>query len=140
VKGGTVVKKVPAIFLFALVIGLTFAPGSAHSTPILPDFSAATFVPGAPVDNPYFPLIDSKTRVFVGQKEEDGDIVTERFELTNLGPGPTILGVQTTTRRDRAFEDGLLVEETFDYYAQDTAGNVWYFGEDVTNFIYDDEG
>ncbi|MFT4581395.1 MAG: hypothetical protein ACI915_000127 [Gammaproteobacteria bacterium] len=30
--------------------------------------------------------------------------------------------------------------ETKDYYAQDTAGNVWYFGEDLTDFIYDDDG
>ena len=48
--------------------------------------------------------------------------------------------MQTTAVRDRDFEGGLLVEETFDYYAQDAAGNVWYFGEDVTNFDYDDEG
>jgi hypothetical protein len=32
------------------------------------------------------------------------------------------------------------VEETFDYFAQDQAGNVWYFGEDVTNFVYDAAG
>lgn len=64
----------------------------------------------------------------------------ERFELTTLGQGPDILGVQTTTRRDRAYEGGLLVEDTFDYFAQDVAGNVWYWGEDVTNYIYDDEG
>jgi hypothetical protein len=48
------------------------------------------------------------------------------------------LGVQTTTRRDRAFVDNVLVEDTFDFYAQDTVGNVWYFGEDVTNYRYDD--
>ncbi|HSJ98569.1 MAG TPA: hypothetical protein VLC53_15955 [Myxococcota bacterium] len=89
-------------------------------------------MPGAPVDNPYFPLLDPRTRVFEG-----GD---ERFELTVLGPGPEILGVRTTTQRDRAFEDGLLVEETFDFFAQDAAGNVWYFGEDVTNYVYDDMG
>ena len=27
-----------------------------------------------------------------------------------------------------------------DYYAQDQAGNVWYLGEDVINYRYDDEG
>jgi hypothetical protein len=126
--------------LLALVTGLIFPCGGAHSAPFLPDFAAATFVPGAPVDNRYFPLLEDRTRVFTGQKEEDGEVVTERFELTVLGRGPTILGVPTTTQRDRAFEGGLLVEDTFDYFAQDTAGNVWYFGEDVTNFVYDDEG
>ena len=125
-------RKITTIFLLVLAIDLAFAAGRAHAKPFLPDFSAAAFTPGAPIDNPYFPLLDSDTRVFVGQ--------TERFELTNLGSGPIILGVQTTTRRDRAFEDDLLVEDTFDHYAQDTAGNVWYFGEDVTNYSYDGDG
>lgn len=112
---------------------------NAHAAPFLPDFGSATFVPGAPVDHPYFPIIEGTTRFYEGQKEEDGELVTEGFELTGLGEGPTILGVKTTILRDRAFEDGLLVEDTFDFYGQDTVGNVWYFGEDVTNFIYDDE-
>jgi hypothetical protein len=107
-------------------------PCAAHADPVLPNFSTAVFVPGAAVNNPYFPLLSPNTRVFVA--------AGERFELTNLGPGPTILGVQTTIQRDRSFENGRLVEDTFDYYAQDTAGNVWYFGEDVTNFIYDANG
>ena len=55
-------------------------------------------------------------------------------------PGPRILGVRTTTQLDKAYEDGLLVEKTFDYFAQDKRGNVWYMGEDVTNFRYDDDG
>lgn len=55
------------------------------------------------------------------------------------GDGRVILGVQTTTQLDEALEDGLLVERTFDYYAQDIFGNVWYMGEDVTNFVYDED-
>ncbi len=133
-------RKVARIFFFTLAIGLAFVPGRAYSAPFLPDFSAATFTPGAPVDNPYFPLLDNLTRVFSGQREDGGEIVTERFELTNLGLGPKILGVQTTTQRDRAFENGVLIEDTFDHYAQDTNGNVWYFGEDTTSFEYDAEG
>ena len=55
-------------------------------------------------------------------------------------PGPRILGVRTTAQLDKEYEDGLLVEKTFDYFAQDKRGNVWYMGEDVTNFHYDDNG
>lgn len=110
----------------------TLVPSAASADPVLPNFSAAEFIPGAPVNNTYFPLIDPITRGFIA----DG----ERFELTNLGLGPTILGVRTTVQRDRSFEDGRLVEDTFDYYAQDTRGNVWYLGEDVTNYIYDESG
>jgi hypothetical protein len=31
-------------------------------------------------------------------------------------------------------EGGELVEQTYDWYAQDKEGNVWYFGEDVTEY------
>lgn len=120
--------------------GFAFALyASAASSAVVPAFGAATFVPGAPVDHPYFPLLDGLTRVYEGSKDEGGEITVERFELTVLGAGPVLMGVQTTTRRDRAFENDLLVEDTFDYYAQDDAGNVWYFGEDVTNYVYDDD-
>jgi hypothetical protein len=101
---------------------------------VIPNFDGATFEPMAPINNPYFPLLDKLTRIF---KSDDG---SERFELSVVGPGPTILGVQTTSRRDRSFEEGRLVEDTFDYFAQDKAGNVWYLGEDVTNYVYNDAG
>ena len=33
-----------------------------------------------------------------------------------------------------------LVEDTFDWYSQDTDGNVWFLGEFSTAFEYDDDG
>ena len=84
-------------------------------------------------------MLDDLTRIYTAT-DAQGHPVDERFELKRAGAGPTILGVATTQRRDRAFEDGLLVEDTFDFYAQDAAGNVWYFGEDVTNYVYDAGG
>ena len=36
--------------------------------------------------------------------------------------------------RDTVTEDGLLVEDTFDWYAQDADGNVWYLGEETAEF------
>ena len=39
-------------------------------------------------------------------------------------------GVTTVVVDDRVSLDGRLAEETLDYFAQDDAGNVWYFGED----------
>lgn len=129
-------KKLTASFVLALAIFQDFIPIDAHSIPILPEFDASQFLPGAPIDNPYFPLLDSNTQVFISREEGEAN----RFELQVVGAGPNILGVQTTARRDRDFEDGLLVEDTFDYFAQDKAGNVWYLGEDVTNYLYDDSG
>jgi PEP-CTERM motif len=115
-----------------------FMSWPAASVPTLPDFSIAQFDPAQPIDNPYFPMTDTRTYVYSG-RDEDGP-VDERFEHTNTGPGPVIAGVQTFIQQDLEFEDGLLVEKTFDYFAQDTMGNVWYLGEDVTKFEYDDDG
>jgi hypothetical protein len=49
-----------------------------------------------------------------------------------------IAGVATRVVRDTAYEGdtcttdpSALVEDTLDYFAQDDAGNVWYFGEDT---------
>jgi hypothetical protein len=44
------------------------------------------------------------------------------------------MGVNTTVVRDREFTDGELAEETFDWYAQDRDGNVWYFGEESREY------
>ena len=110
----------------------------AAADTILPVFSPANFDPAQPINNPYFPMTDSRTYVYSGS-DEDGP-VDERFEHTNTGEGLVIAGVQTFTQLDREFEDGLLVEETKDYFAQDTLGNVWYLGEDVTKFEYDEDG
>jgi hypothetical protein len=126
------------LLLLAAAALIGIVPRSASAVPVLPDFSSAVFDPAQPIDNPYFPMTDARTYVYRGF--EDGDPIDERFEHTNTGPGPVIAGVQSFVQRDREFEDGLLVEETFDYFAQDTLGNVWYLGEDVTKFEYDEDG
>lgn len=40
-----------------------------------------------------------------------------------------ILGVSTTVVHDEVRLNGSIIEDTFDWYAQDSEGNVWYFGE-----------
>jgi hypothetical protein len=41
-----------------------------------------------------------------------------------------ILGVRCTVVRDTVSERGAPIERTYDWYAQDKQGNVWYMGED----------
>ena len=115
----------------------TAVPASAVT---LPDFSAATFIPGTVIDNPYLPWIEGARSAQVGSAVEDGEAVVERDQQDVLGKGPKILGVRTTAVVDRGFEDGVLTERTRDYYAQDTDGNVWYMGEDSVAYEYDDDG
>lgn len=124
-----------------LTLGMLAGVQSVQAATFVPDFEAAVFVPDAPINNPYFPLGEGyqATLQAIGI-DEDGEDFFEESQLSYGGPGRFILGVQTVVQRDFAYEDGLLVEDTFDYYAQDSDGNVWYMGEDVTNFIYDDDG
>ena len=71
---------------------------------------------------------------------DTGEVTTERNDLFTTGASFEVRGVQTTVVRDTVYEDDLILEDTFDWYAQDDAGNVWYFGEIVVNYEYDDEG
>jgi hypothetical protein len=43
-------------------------------------------------------------------------------------------GVTTTVVHDVASKDGQLLEDTWDWYAQDRDGNVWYFGEETKEY------
>jgi hypothetical protein len=89
---------------------------------------------GSRIDNPYFPLIPGTVFTYEGTTDGEDELirttVTHRTER--------IMGVNTTVVLDSAYVNGSLVEATEDYYAQDRAGNVWYFGEDTKEF--DEEG
>ena len=124
---------------FGLIVVLGLASmGSA--APALPDFGAATFIQGAPIDNPYFPLIPGTTFTYRGEKEEDGDMEVELNEIYVTFETRDVFGVSSRVVRDREWINGVLAEDTFDWYAQDADGNVWYMGEFTTAFEYDEGG
>jgi hypothetical protein len=83
------------------------------------------------VDNRYFPLDPGTTFTYRGVSKEG----EERNVVEVTHDTKTILGVQTIVVHDQVFiEDGSLLEDTFDWYAQDKQGNVWYFGEDTKEY------
>jgi hypothetical protein len=43
-------------------------------------------------------------------------------------------GITARVVRDTVTEKGQLVEDTFDWYAQDRRGNVWYLGESTKEY------
>jgi hypothetical protein len=45
-----------------------------------------------------------------------------------------VMSVKCLVASDRVTEGGKLIEQTYDWYAQDNEGNVWYFGEYVTEY------
>jgi hypothetical protein len=82
------------------------------------------------VDNPYLPLRPGQRRVYEGHA--DGE--RERVVVTVTSQTREVIGVTATVVRDRAFVAGELVEDTFDWFAQDREGNVWYFGEETAEY------
>ena len=93
-----------------------------------PRIDPANFVRG--VTNSFRPLVPGRTLVY--QKVSDEGV--ETVEVTTTRDTKQILGVECMVVRDVVTLEGELIEDTLDYFAQDRAGNVWYFGELVMNF------
>lgn len=85
---------------------------------------------GHAIENPYFPLKPGTTYVYEGTTQ-DG---LERVEVRVTNQTRLIMGVVAIVVRDTVTLDGEVVEDTYDWYAQDNQGNVWYLGEDAKEF------
>lgn len=124
-----------AILAIAIVLGMLL---TASARDALPDFDPANF--DSPQDNVYWPMAVGDTYRYEAE-EEDGLIINE---ITNTGAFKVILGVTCRVIYDEERIDvegvGLVrAEETYDWYAWDNDGNVWYFGEDTVEYLYDDD-
>ena len=109
-------------------------PASAAETPAselaplhgtyTPSIDPASFV--ATVNNPYWPLLPGTAYHYEGVRgttaQTDDEVVTRRTKQ--------ILGIACTVVRDTVSQHGRAMERTFDWYAQDAQGNVWYMVED----------
>ena len=94
-----------------------------------PDVRAEDF--STSITNPYFTLPVGKKMRYLATTETGA---VERIEIEVLPEIKTISGVRTIVYLDKVYNDDQLVEETRDYLAQHKNGDVWYFGEDVSNF------
>jgi len=84
------------------------------------------------IDNPYFALPVGRTFVYRGV--ENGKKELDRMHVT--GKTKNVAGIAATVVSDNVYEPPpKLREKTFDYYAQDDHGNVWYLGEDTREFL-----
>jgi hypothetical protein len=113
------------IALVAVAVGAA-APSGASATVAAPD--PARF--SATIDNPYLPFVPGTLMRY----RETGDDGRGREVVRVTRRTKLIQGVTTIVVRDRAFLRGELVENTFDWYAQDRRGNVWYFGENTKEY------
>ena len=83
-------------------------------------------------DHPYFPLEPGRRWTY---READGSGATATVVVTVSSETKQVAnGVEARIVRDTVTEGGELVEDTFDWYAQDAEGNVWYLGEETAEF------
>jgi hypothetical protein len=121
-------KVITTALGMALVLAAWAAAGLSGAT-AASRFSAAS----NHVSNPWFPLHPGARYVYTGTKDGKG----AKDVLTVSSRTRVIAGVRTREVDDRLYLDGVLEERTTDWYAQDRAGNVWYFGEDTAELRSD---
>ncbi len=122
-------SRAALIVLAMLVVVLVIeACGKSSTSGYHPVIKPENFVKN--IDNPYYRLKPGTTFVFKGTKEGGTQVVEDRVTKDTK----VVLGVTCIVVNDRAMDNGTLVEETFDWYAQDKDGNVWYFGEDSKSY------
>ena len=86
----------------------------------------------ADIDNPHWPMKPG-TRWTYREVDPDGEelrvtvvVTSETREIAN--------GITARVVRDTVFAGSEIVEDTFDWYAQDSDGTIWYLGEDTAEF------
>jgi hypothetical protein len=103
-------------------------PGEKTQQAYAPHIDPADFT--TRIDNKYFPLEPGTTFVYIGtfHGRAERDVMAVTHDTRR------VMGVKCLVASDRVTEDGKLIEQTYDWYAQDNKGNVWYFGEHVTEY------
>jgi hypothetical protein len=84
------------------------------------------------IDNPYWPMEPGAQWTYREMDEEGQElmvVVTVTSETKEIANGITARVVRDTVTRD-----GELLEDTFDWYAQDASGTIWYLGEETAEF------
>lgn len=89
-----------------------------------PTINPADFV--AAVDNPLLPLAPGTRFTFEGGGETIEVSVTRETRV--------VQDVTCVVVRDTVTEGGQVTEDTYDWFAQDKHGNVWYMGEDTKEY------
>ncbi len=120
--------------LFALSAAI---PVNVAAREVSIPFNPANFSDPTTIDNPLFPLVPGRTYVYRAMAKSGCE--ENHFTVTNTTR--MVAGVETRVIHDIAYEDAectgnlVKIEDTFDWHAQDNAGNVWYFGEDTYDCV-----
>jgi hypothetical protein len=87
---------------------------------------------GSVIDNPYLPKRPGMRWTYI-EVTSDGEL--EHITVEVLDERRIVMGVETIVVHDVVTDaTGEVIEDTYDWFAQDDDGNVWYFGEDTTAY------
>lgn len=126
-----------ALLVLLCVVGAVVAFLSTRSSPHAKAHAIAVLQMPPPgdfvetIDNPYFPLKPGTTFTYQGRQDGEPRVVT----VLVTHKTKAIAGVSATVVLDQVLVAGKPEEKTFDWYAQDKRGNVWYLGEDSSDFV-----
>jgi hypothetical protein len=87
------------------------------------------------IDNPYFPVKPGTSFYYKHAEKDAGHIVIQNIQVDVTTDIKQIDGAPCRVVHDVVRERGEITEDTYDYYTQDTAGSVWYFGEDTKALV-----
>jgi hypothetical protein len=82
------------------------------------------------IDNPYWPIRPGSHWVY--REVENGE--TQRVDVTVTNQTKMLDGIEARVVHDRVSRNGETLEDTYDWYAQDSHGNLWYLGEDTAEY------
>jgi hypothetical protein len=130
---------VAGVLAAALALGLGDAAnvGASSTSPGLPrgsepvDLDPADF--SADIDNPRWPMRVGSRWVYRVTDSSDGSRKRQVIKVTDRTK-MIADGIEARVVRDVVTRHGKPVEVTRDWYAQDSEGNVWYFGEHTIEY------
>jgi len=82
------------------------------------------------IDNPYWPMRPGSHWVY--RETENGE--TQRVDVTVTDTTSVLAGITARVVHDQVTRKGQVIENTLDWYAQDSHGNLWYLGEDTAEY------
>jgi hypothetical protein len=129
--------------LFSIALGLSLSACSSDSEPNETAEDPAPFGPNDPyepmveasdlssdVTNPFLPMPIGASWVIEAMTDEG----LERIEVSVEAETRRVWEVDALVVRDTVYLDDVMIEDTRDWFAQDSEGNVWYLGEETQEF------
>jgi hypothetical protein len=133
--GGSKTTREPAASVPGTTTAATAAPSRAAPPSSLPRGSQPVRLDPARfssrIDNPWWPMKPGSHWIY---RETDAQGNAARIDVTVLRQTKRIAGIDARVVHDVLSSNGQVQEDTYDWYAQDAQGNIWYMGEDTKEY------